>query len=185
MSRIGKAPVTIPAGVTVDVSANNIVTVKGPKGELKRTIDPAITVKVENGEVNVSRPTDNKRHRALHGLYRALINNMVTGVSTGFKTEQELVGVGYRAEAKGQMLDLTLGYSHNIILELPKEVKAETVTEKGKAPKIILECIDNQLLGQVAAKIRSLRKPEPYKGKGIKFAGEQLRKKAGKSASKK
>lgn len=185
MSRIGKAPITIPTGVTIDVSQSNVITVKGPKGELKRTIDPAITVKIENGELLVQRPTDNKRHRSLHGLYRALINNMVIGVSKGFTTEQELIGVGYRAEAKGQMLDLTLGYSHNIILELPKEIKVETVTEKGKAPKIIMSAMDNQLLGQVAAKIRSLRKPEPYKGKGIKFAGETLRKKAGKSAGKK
>ena len=184
MSRIGKLPITIPAGVTVEVSSNNVVTVKGPKGELKRTIDPAITVKVEGSEVIFERHTDQQRHRSFHGLYRALINNMVIGVSQGFKVEQELVGVGYKAEAKGQMLDLTLGYSHNIIMELPKEIKAETITEKGKNPKIIMTCIDNQLLGQVAAKIRSLRKPEPYKGKGIKFTGEVLRRKAGKSAGK-
>jgi len=184
MSRIGKAPITIPSGVTIEVSQSNVVTVKGPKGELKRTVDPAITVKIENGEALIQRPTDNKRHRSLHGLYRALIQNMVTGVSTGFTSEQELVGVGYRAEAKGQILDLTLGYSHNIMLEVPKEIKIETVTEKGKNPKVIMSSADNQLLGQVAAKIRSLRKPEPYKGKGIKFAGEQLRRKAGKSAGK-
>jgi large subunit ribosomal protein L6 len=184
MSRIGKAPVTIPSGVTVDVSQNNVVTVKGPKGELKRTIDPAIKVTVNGSELLVERPTDNKRHRSLHGLYRSLINNMVIGVSKGFTTEQELVGVGYRAEAKGQTLDMTLGYSHNIILELPKEIKVETVTEKGKNPRVIMSCADNQLLGQVAAKIRSLRKPEPYKGKGIKFSGEVLRRKAGKSAGK-
>ncbi len=184
MSRIGKNPVTIPAGVTVDVSANNVVTVKGPKGELKRTIDPSITVKVEGGQVIFERHTDQQRHRSFHGLYRSLINNMIIGVSTGFKVEQELVGVGYKAEVKGQMLDLTLGYSHNIILELPKEIKAEAITEKGKNPKIIMTCSDNQLLGQVAAKIRSLRKPEPYKGKGIKFTDEVLRRKAGKSASK-
>jgi large subunit ribosomal protein L6 len=184
MSRIGKNPVIISAGVTVDVSSNNVVTVKGPKGELKRTVDPAITVKVEGDQVILERHTNQPRHRSFHGLYRSLINNMVVGVSTGFKIEQELVGVGYKAEAKGQMLDLTLGYSHNIIIELPNEVKAETVTEKGKNPRIILNSIDNQLLGQVAAKIRSLRKPEPYKGKGIKFTGEVLRRKAGKSAGK-
>jgi large subunit ribosomal protein L6 len=184
MSRIGKAPISIPAGVTIEVSSSNVVTVKGPKGELKRTIDPSISVKNENSQIVLERPTDNKRHRSLHGLYRALINNMVIGVSTGFTSEQELVGVGYRAEAKGQMLDLTLGYSHNIIIQLPSEIKVETVTEKGKSPKIIMSCSDNQLLGQVAAKIRSLRKPEPYKGKGIKFANEVLRRKAGKSASK-
>lgn len=184
MSRIGKAPIVIPTGVTVDISSSNVVTVKGPKGELKRTIDPAIKVKNENSNLILERPTDNKRHRSMHGLYRALIQNMVTGVSKGFTTEQELVGVGYKAEAKGQQLDMTLGYSHNIIFELPKEVKVETVTEKGKAPKIIMHCNDNQLLGQVAAKLRSLRKPEPYKGKGIKFAGEVLRRKAGKSAGK-
>ena len=184
MSRIGKMPITVPSGVTVDVSSANVITVKGPKGELKRTIDPAITVKNEGGQLIIERPTDHKRHRSLHGLYRSLINNMVVGVSTGFTIEQELVGVGYRAEAKGQLLDLTLGYSHNIIVELPKEIKVETVAEKGKAPKIIMSSADNQLLGQVAAKIRSFRKPEPYKGKGIKFAGEVLRRKAGKSAGK-
>lgn len=184
MSRIGKLPITIPSGVTVDVAANNVVTVKGPKGELKRTIDPTITVKVENGEVVLERHTDQQRHRSFHGLYRSLISNMVIGVSTGFKVEQELVGVGYKAEVKGQMLDLTLGYSHNIIIELPKEIKAESITEKGKNPKIIMTSSDNQLLGQVAAKIRSLRKPEPYKGKGIKFTDEVLRRKAGKSAGK-
>lgn len=184
MSRIGKNPITIPSGVTVDVASNNVVTVKGPKGELKRTVDPAITVKVEGGQVVLERHTEQQRHRSFHGLYRSLINNMIIGVSTGFKVEQELVGVGYKAEAKGQMLDLTLGYSHNIVFELPKEIKAETVTEKGKNPKIIMTSMDNQLLGQVAAKIRSLRKPEPYKGKGIKFSEEVLRRKAGKSASK-
>lgn len=184
MSRIGKAPIVIPAGVTVDISSANVVTVKGSKAQLSRSVDPDITVKVENGEVLVTRPTDHRRHRSLHGLYRALIANMVKGVSEGFKTEQELVGVGYKAEAKGQMLDLTLGYSHNYIIELPKEIQVETITEKGKNPKIIMTCADNQLLGQVAAKIRSLRKPEPYKGKGIKFSNEQLRRKAGKSAGK-
>lgn len=184
MSRIGKAPIVIPAGVTVDISSSNVVTVKGSKAQLSRSVDPDITVKVENGEVLVTRPTDRRRHRSLHGLYRALIANMVKGVSEGFKTEQELVGVGYKADAKGQMLDLTLGYSHNYIIELPKEIQVETITEKGKNPRIIMTCADNQLLGQVAAKIRSLRKPEPYKGKGIKFSNEQLRRKAGKSAGK-
>lgn len=185
MSRIGKSPIAIPAGVTVDVSSTNVVKVKGPKGELTRTIDPIITVAVENGEVVLSRHSDHKRHRSFHGLYRALINNMIVGVSTGFTVTQELVGVGYKAEAKGQLLDLTLGYSHNIILEMPKEIKVETLTEKGKNPKITMTCNDKQLLGQVAAKIRSLRKPEPYKGKGIKFDNEVLRRKAGKSAGKK
>lgn len=184
MSRIGKAPITIPAGVEVNV-AGNTVTVKGKLGTLTETIDTDITVKVEDGKVNVSRPTDQKRHRALHGLYRALIANMVKGVSEGYKTEQELVGVGYRASNKGQMLELALGYSHNIVFELPSEVKVTTASEKGQNPKVTLESSDKQLLGMVAAKIRSLRKPEPYKGKGIKFVGEILRRKAGKSASKK
>ena len=184
MSRIGKLPIALPNGVEVAVSNNNIVTVKGPKGELKRTIDPAITVKVDAGIVTLSRPTEQKRHKALHGLYRSLINNMITGVSAGYKSEQELVGVGYRAANKGQMLELTLGYSHNVAFELPVEIKVTTATEKGQNPKIILESADKQLLGAVAAKIRSLRKPEPYKGKGIKFTGEILRRKAGKSAGK-
>ncbi|HTF05253.1 MAG TPA: 50S ribosomal protein L6 [Bacteroidia bacterium] len=183
MSRIGKLPITLPKGVDVTVNKNHI-TVKGPKGELKRTIDPDITVAVDAGVVTLSRPTEQKRHKALHGLYRALLNNMVNGVSTGYKTEQELVGVGYRAIAKGQQLELTLGYSHNIIFELPSEIKVATTAEKGQNPKIIMECSDNELLGMVAAKIRSLRKPEPYKGKGIKFSDEILRRKAGKSAGK-
>jgi len=183
MSRIGKLPITLPKGVDVAVNKNNI-TVKGPKGELKRTIDPEITVAVDNGVVTVSRPTEQKRHKALHGLYRSLLNNMVKGVSEGYKTEQELVGVGYRAQAKGQQLELTLGYSHNVIFELPSEIKVTTTAEKGQNPKIIMECSDNELLGLVAAKIRSLRKPEPYKGKGIKFADEVLRRKAGKAAGK-
>ncbi|TND09696.1 MAG: large subunit ribosomal protein L6 [Bacteroidetes bacterium] len=184
MSRIGKLPISLPKGVDVKVSDKNVVSVKGPKGELTRTVDPAITVKSENGELVLVRHTEQKRHRALHGLYRSLIANMVKGVAEGYKTEQELVGVGYRATAKGQQLELSLGYSHNIIFELPKEIKLTTTAEKGQNPKIIMECIDNELLGLVAAKIRSLRKPEPYKGKGIKFAGEQLRRKAGKSAGK-
>jgi len=184
MSRIGRAPVAIPKGVEVKV-ANGSVTVKGAKGELSQKIDADITVAVEDGNVMVSRPTDHKRHRSLHGLYRALIANMVKGVSEGYKTEQELVGVGYRAANKGQLLELSLGYSHNITFELPKEIKITTTNEKGQNPKVIMECADKQLLGMVAAKIRSLRKPEPYKGKGIKFTGEVLRRKAGKSAAKK
>src|SRR6202008_1016348 len=182
MSRIGKLPIAIPAGVEVNVSGST-VTVKGKKGNLTQDIDADITVKVEDGKVLVTRPTDQKRHRALHGLYRSLIANMVKGVSEGYKTEQELVGVGYRAANKGQLLELTLGFSHNITFELPTEIKVTTTAEKGKNPKIILESIDKQLLGQVASKIRSLRKPEPYKGKGIKFSGEILRRKAGKAAS--
>lgn len=181
MSRIGKAPVAITDGVTVTV-ADNTVTVKGPKGELKQVINPAITVEVKDGEVNVTRSTDQKDHRSLHGLTRALINNMVVGVTKGYKTEQELVGVGYRAANQGQLLDLSLGYSHNIILQIPEEVKVTTASERGKAPIITLESIDKQLIGAVAAKIRSLRKPEPYKGKGIRFVGEHIRKKAGKTA---
>ncbi len=184
MSRIGKAPITIPQGVEVSVT-NGLVTVKGKKGTLSQKVDADINVAVENGTINVTRPTDHKRHRSLHGLYRALIANMITGVNEGYKTEQELVGVGYRASNKGQLLELALGYSHNITFELPAEIKVTTTAEKGANPKIILESADKQLLGLVAAKIRSLRKPEPYKGKGIKFSGEVLRRKAGKSASKK
>ncbi len=184
MSRIGKAPITLPKGVEVKIN-NGLVTVKGAKGELSQKVDPDITVAVEEGNIVVTRPTDQKRHKAMHGLYRALINNMVVGVSEGYKTEQELVGVGYRASNKGQMLELSLGYSHNISFEIPKEIKITTATEKGQNPKVILESADKQLIGMVAAKIRSLRKPEPYKGKGIKFTGEVLRRKAGKSASKK
>jgi large subunit ribosomal protein L6 len=184
MSRIGKAPIALPKGVEVKV-ANGLVTVKGAKGELTQKVDVDINVAVENDHIVVTRPTEQKRHKALHGLYRALIANMVKGVSEGFKTEQELVGVGYRAANKGQMLELSLGYSHNISFELPKEIKVTTTNEKGQNPKVILESADKQLIGLVAAKIRSLRKPEPYKGKGIKFSGEVLRRKAGKSASKK
>lgn len=184
MSRIGKAPIELPKGVEVTV-VNGLVTVKGPKGILTQKIDLDITVAIEEGKIVVTRPTDQKRHRALHGLYRSLVANMVKGVSEGYKTEQELVGVGYRASNKGQMLELSLGYSHNISFELPVEIKVATTAEKGQNPKIILESADKQLIGLVAAKIRSLRKPEPYKGKGIKFVGEQLRRKAGKSASKK
>ncbi|MBC7124053.1 MAG: 50S ribosomal protein L6 [Bacteroidales bacterium] len=183
MSRIGKKPVNLPQGVSVSISADNVVSVKGPLGELKQKVDPDITVKVEGNEVVLSRPTDHKRHRSLHGLYRALINNMVIGVSKGFEVQQELVGVGYKAEAKGQILEMSLGFSHDIYFEMPKEIKVEAITEKKGNPKVILKSIDKQLLGQVAAKIRSLRKPEPYKGKGIRFVGEVVRKKAGKSAS--
>lgn len=185
MSRIGKAPINIPAGVTVSVDETNKVTVKGPKGELTQDVDSDIKISQEDGVLTVSRPTDQKRHKALHGLYRSLINNMVVGVTEGYKTEQELVGVGYRASNQGNTLDLVLGFSHHFVFELPKEIKVTTASEKGKNPVITLESIDKQLLGQVAAKIRSLRKPEPYKGKGVKFVGEVLRRKAGKSAAKK
>jgi large subunit ribosomal protein L6 len=184
MSRIGKSPIKLASGVTATVSAANELTVKGPKGELKRSIDRDITIEVKEGVLTVVRPTDQIRHRALHGLYRALINNMVVGVTEGFKKQLELVGVGYKAVNQGQLLDLSLGYSHNIVIEIPKELKVATLTEKGSNPKIMLEGIDNQLLGQVAAKIRSLRKPEPYKGKGVRYSDEVVRKKAGKSAGK-
>lgn len=182
MSRIGKMPIEIPAGVTVQVK-DNIVTVKGPKGELSQRVSADIEVKVADGHIEVSRPSDDREHRAQHGLYRALIHNMVVGVHDGYKKEMELVGVGYRATATGQVLELALGYSHAIYLKFPKEVKVEAKSERNKNPLIILESHDKQLLGQVCAKIRSLRKPEPYKGKGIKFVGEQIRRKSGKSAS--
>lgn len=185
MSRVGKAPINLPANVQVNVSKGNLVTIKGPKGELSQQLDPDITIEVEDGVLNVKRPTDQKRHRAIHGLYRALLNNMVLGVSGGFVKEMELVGVGYRANNTGQLLELTLGYSHPIFFYLPDEVKVTTSQEKGKNPIVRLESIDKQLLGQVAAKIRAMRKPEPYKGKGVKFVGEVLRRKAGKSAAKK
>jgi large subunit ribosomal protein L6 len=185
MSRVGKAPIAMRAGVTVTVSADNVVTVKGPKGQLQQAVDSDITIAQEDGQLLVQRPSDQKRHKALHGLYRALINNMVVGVTEGYKIQQELVGVGYRATNTGNTLDLVLGYSHHYVFELPTEIKVTTTADKGKNPTIILESIDKQLIGQVAAKIRSLRTPEPYKGKGIKFVGEILRRKAGKSASKK
>lgn len=184
MSRIGKKPVTIPAGVTVSVSATNVVTVKGPKGELTETVDRDIKVEVKDGHVEVTRPTDQIRHRAMHGLYRSLISNLVKGVTEGYKKNLELVGVGYKASNTGNLLDLSLGYSHNIIFEVPKELKVATAQEKGQNPQITLEGIDKQLLGQVAAKIRGLRKPEPYKGKGVKYVGEYIRRKAGKAAGK-
>jgi large subunit ribosomal protein L6 len=183
MSRIGNLPVTLPKGVTVTISDTNVVSVKGPLGQLTQTVDKDMKVEVVDNQVLLSRPTESKNHKSLHGLYRALIANMVEGVSNGYKKELELVGVGYRAEAKGQNLELSLGFSHDIIIQLPNEVKVETKTERRSNPIITLTCIDKQLIGHVAAKIRSLRPPEPYKGKGIKFVGEQLRRKAGKSAS--
>jgi len=183
MSRIGKLPITVPSGVTITVSEKNLVTIKGSKGELKQQVDPDIIVKVENNELLVQRPTDQQRHRSMHGLYRSLLFNMVKGVSEGFTVNQELVGVGYKAVATGQLLELALGYSHNFFFELPAEIQVSALTERGKNPIITMVSHDKQLIGQVAAKIRSLRKPEPYKGKGIKFVGEVLKRKAGKSAS--
>jgi large subunit ribosomal protein L6 len=184
MSRIGKKPIEITAGVTIQVGSDNVVTVKGPKGQLTEAIDRDIKIEVVDNIVNVVRPTDQIRHRAMHGLYRSLISNMVKGVTEGFKKELELVGVGYKAANTGNILDLALGYSHNILFEIPKEINISTAQEKGKNPIITLESVDKQLIGQVCAKIRSLRKPEPYKGKGVKFVGEVLRRKAGKSAGK-
>jgi large subunit ribosomal protein L6 len=184
MSRIGKQPVTIPSGVTITVGSDNVVTVKGLKGTLKQAVDRDIIIEMKDGECIVGRPTDQIRHRAMHGLYRSLISNMVKGVTEGFVKKMELVGVGYKAASNGNILDLALGYSHNIIFEVPSELKIATAQEKGKNPEITIEGIDNQLLGQVCAKIRGLRKPEPYKGKGVRFAGEVVRRKAGKSAGK-
>ena len=184
MSRIGKKPVELPSGVTVTVSPEGLVTVKGPKGELKQSIDRDIKVELKDGKVDVTRPTDQIRHRAMHGLYRSLISNMVKGVTEGYSKKLELVGVGYKASNQGNLLDLALGYSHNIVFEIPKELKVTTSQEKGQNPMISFESIDKQLIGQVCAKIRGLRKPEPYKGKGVKFAGEVLRRKAGKAAGK-
>jgi large subunit ribosomal protein L6 len=185
MSRVGKLPITLPAKTEVSVADNNVVTVKGPKGTLTEKIDRDIIVKVEDGKVVLERPTEQKRHKALHGLYRALINNMVVGASEGFKKTLDVVGVGFRASNQGQLLELSIGFSHPIYVLLPNEITLSTLSEKGQPPRIMLESTDKQLLGQVAAKIRSLRKPEPYKGKGIKYMGEVLRKKAGKSAGKK
>jgi large subunit ribosomal protein L6 len=185
MSRIGKLPIDIPAGVQVNVSDDNLVTVKGKLGELQQKVHPEIKVEIEDGHIKISRPSDERQHRSMHGLYRALIANMVKGVSEGFKTTQELIGVGYKAQATGQLLELTLGYSHYIVMELPPEIKVETLTERGKNPIITMTSHDRQLLGQVAAKIRSFRKPEPYKGKGIRFLGEDVRRKAGKAAAEK
>ncbi|MBO7255436.1 MAG: 50S ribosomal protein L6 [Paludibacteraceae bacterium] len=184
MSRIGKLPISIPASVTIAVD-NNVVTVKGPKGELSQEISPLISLEIENGTCVLTRPNDEKQTRSLHGLYRALINNMVVGVSEGYKKTLELVGVGYRVSNNGQIIEFSLGYTHNIFLQLPKEVKVETKSERNQNPLVILESYDKQLLGQVCAKIRSFRKPEPYKGKGVKFVGEIIRRKAGKSASSK
>lgn len=184
MSRIGKKPIIVPQGVTVTVSPANEVTVKGPKGQLTQVIDRDITIEVGAEGITISRPTDQIRHRSLHGLYRSLIANMVQGVSEGYKRELELVGVGYRAAVTGQQIDMALGFSHNIIFELPAEIKASATAEKGQNPRIFLEGIDKQLVGQIAAKIRSLRKPEPYKGKGVRYAGEIVRRKAGKAAGK-
>lgn len=184
MSRIGKSPVTIPSGVEVKVDGNE-VTVKGPKGELTQEIDSCVQLTIEDGTITFTRESDAPNHRAMHGLYRSLLNNMIIGVSEGFKKELEIIGVGYRANATGNRLELALGYSHPYVFELPSEIKVSAVSEKGKAPVVTLESHDKQLVGQVAAKIRSLRKPEPYKGKGIRYVGEEIRRKAGKSAGKK
>ena len=183
MSRIGNNPVTIPAGVEVSID-NNVVTVKGPKGELTQKVDDRISVTVDDGSLTVARSTDEKQSKAFHGLYRSLINNMIVGVTEGYKVQQELVGVGYKAEVNGQILEMNLGFSHNIYVQIPEEIKISAETVKGKNPVVTMESYDKQLIGQVAAKIRSLRKPEPFKGKGIRFVGEQVRRKAGKSASK-
>lgn len=184
MSRVGKQPIIIPAGINIEISDNNILTAKGPKGSFTQKINPEISLKVEDNTIIIERPTEQKRHKALHGLTRALVANTVKGVSEGFEIRQELVGVGYKATSTGQLLDLVIGYSHEVMIELPTEITVSTVTEKGKNPMIILQGNDKQLLGQVAAKIRSLRKPEPYKGKGIRFVGENVRRKAGKTAGK-
>ncbi|MCG8475053.1 MAG: 50S ribosomal protein L6 [Cytophagales bacterium] len=184
MSRIGKKPIQIPAGVTLEVKAGNVVSVKGPKGSLEQVVDQDITVAVEENVVTLSRPTEQKRHKAMHGLYRALIQNMIVGVTEGYSKEMELVGVGYKAVTKGQILEMNLGYSHSIFMEIPAEVKVEAESAKGKSPIVKLASHDKQLLGQVCAKIRSLRPVEPYKGKGIKFVGEVIRRKAGKTAAK-
>ena len=184
MSRIGKLPVNLPAGVSAELLPGNVVKVKGPHGEMSQKVDPDITVTIEGNEIKFTRPTDEPRHRSMHGLYRALVHNMVVGVSEQFTVRQELVGVGYRVAVQGQLLTFSLGYSHEIQLMLPPEVKAEVPdVKKGETPKLVLTSCDKQLVGQVAAKIRSFRKPEPYKGKGIKFVGEQLRRKAGKTAA--
>ena len=185
MSRIGKKPIVLPGSVTLSVDAQNVVTVKGPKGTLTQSVDPDISVAVEEDQIQVSRPTEQKRHKALHGLYRSLVSNMIQGVSEGFKLNLEVIGVGYKASVVNNILELQLGYSHNVYVAVPSEIKVSAVTEKGQNPKIYLEGSDKQLLGDVAAKIRSLRKVEPYKGKGIRFVGEQVRRKAGKSSSKK
>ena len=184
MSRIGKKAVPVPNGVTVTVGADNVIKVKGPKGELKEAIDPDIKVEIKDGQISFTRPTDQIRHRAMHGLYRSLTSNLIKGVTEGYIRKLELIGVGFKASNQGNILDLSLGYSHNIIFEIPKELKIATAQEKGQNPTISLEGIDKQLIGQVAAKIRGLRKPEPYKGKGVRYVGEVVRKKAGKAAGK-
>ncbi len=185
MSRIGKKPIQLPANVSVSVSSDNVVTVKGPKGTLNRSVNPDITIEVEGSNLQVNRPTEQKRHKALHGLYRALINNMVVGVNEGFKIDLEIVGVGYKATANNNILELSLGFSHSVFMAIPAEVKVAATMEKGQNPKVFLESIDKELIGMVAAKIRSLRKVEPYKGKGVRFVGENVRRKAGKAAAKK
>jgi large subunit ribosomal protein L6 len=185
MSRIGKKIIEVPAGVTISVNDDNLVSVKGPKGTLTQKVDNDMSINIEGSELKVERPTEQKRHKALHGLYRSLINNMVVGVNTGYRRELEIVGVGYKAASTNNVLELSLGYSHSIFMAIPEEIKVSTVTEKGQNPKVILEGIDKELIGQVAAKIKSMRKVEPYKGKGIRFVGEQVRRKAGKAASKK
>jgi large subunit ribosomal protein L6 len=184
MSRIGKKPVQLPKGITVTLSPENVISIKGPKGELHQAVDRDIKVELKEGQIEFVRPTDQIRHRALHGLYRSLVANMVKGTGEGYKKQLELIGVGFKASNQGNLLDLALGYSHNIIFEIPKELKLTTSQEKGENPKILLEGADKQLIGQVAAKIRGLRKPEPYKGKGIRYVGEVVRKKAGKAAGK-
>lgn len=184
MSRIGKQPVVAPDGVTITVNKDNVVTVKGPKGELKQAIDRDITVEVKDGQITFARPTDQIRHRAMHGLYRSLVSNLVKGVTDGYVRKLELIGVGFKAANQGNVVDLSLGFSHNIVFEIPKEIKVVTAQEKGQNPIITLEGIDKQLIGQVAAKLRGLRKPEPYKGKGVRYVGEVVRKKAGKAAGK-
>ena len=184
MSRIGRKPISVPNGVTVTVGKDNVVTVKGSKGELKQLLDRDIVVEVKDNQIVLGRPTNQIRHRALHGLYRALLSNLIKGVTEGYERKLELIGVGFKATNAGNVLDLSLGYSHNIIFEVPKELKVGTAQEKGQNPIITLEGIDKQLIGQVAAKLRSLRKPEPYKGKGVRYVGEVVRKKAGKAAGK-
>lgn len=184
MSRIGFAPIEVPSGVEVNIAKDNMVSVKGPKGTLAQQLHPDMVIKQEDGTLSVDRPTEQKRHKALHGLTRSLLNNMIEGVNKGFQTQQEFVGVGYKVAVNGQIVEMAVGFSHDIHMKLPETIKATAVTEKGKAPLLTLESCDKQLVGQVAAKIRSLRKPEPYKGKGIRFVGEHIRRKAGKSAAK-
>jgi large subunit ribosomal protein L6 len=185
MSRIGKKIINVPAGVTIDIASNNNVTVKGPKGTLSQQVDPDITFTLEDGVLTAVRPTEQKRHKAMHGLYRSLVANMIEGVSEGYKRNLEIIGVGYKAANQGNILELNLGYSHAIFMSIPEELKITTSMEKGKNPMVFLEGIDKQLIGQISAKIKSLRKVEPYKGKGIRFVGEVVRRKAGKTSGKK